>query len=98
MGQGLTPGDKAWFVMAGGIATYDIWALTTGRATMTEAWRRALAHPKNRWYVIAAWGFTTKHLFFGDYAKWSDPFNLFAAAAFFIKKLTKENTNGLAHA
>ena len=94
----MTPGEKAWFAMAGGIACYDIWAMTTGHSTMTEAWRTALAHPKNKWVVIAAWGFTTKHLFFGDFARWSDPFNVFAAAAFLTKKIYKEKDNGLAYA
>jgi hypothetical protein len=96
MGHVLTPGEKAWLIMAGGIASYDIWAMTTDRCTMTEAWRTALVHPKNRWIVIAAWGFTTKHLFFGEFAKWLDPFSLFVGITYFTKKLNKEKyTNEL---
>jgi hypothetical protein len=91
LGHSLTPGDKAWFIMSGGIVSYDVWAIATGRQTMTEACRTALHHPKHKWYVIAAWGLTTKHLFLGDLAKWSDPFNVIAGLAFGLKKIIKES-------
>ncbi len=49
--------------MASGILSYDVWAIATGRPTMTQVFGEALEHPLRRWPTTLAWSLTTAHLF-----------------------------------
>lgn len=84
----VDPAVLAWAGLAGYVFVVDIALLLKGNKPMTEVWREALRHPAHRWVVIAAWGFTTKHLFAGNFIPWLDPFNIIAAGAMAIQKLT----------
>lgn len=79
--QKLGFGSKLWIGLAGYVLVTDMFALLTGRETLTDALRRAHKHPVRRWPVVLAWAATTKHLFWGDHMKWADPYGLMAVAA-----------------
>lgn len=96
----LTPGQLAWVGLASYVTLYDVPALIiknrqierTGSSDidlMTEAWREALHHPKRRWIVIGCWAFTTKHLFFGEFLPWLDPFVIIGIAAEAVDQLLR---------
>lgn len=61
----VTPGGKCWIVMATGIAAMDVYLIRRGHATMSECFGQAVSHPRRKWFVIAAWGYITLHLFGG---------------------------------
>jgi hypothetical protein len=57
-----THGNVAWAGLVAYVVAYDTYALAAGTETLSGAFGRALAHPKARWPVLAAWGITTLHL------------------------------------
>lgn len=57
-----THGNIAWAGLVVYVVAYDTYALAVGTETLSGAFGRALAHPKARWPVLAAWGITTLHL------------------------------------
>lgn len=81
----------AWVGLALYILAVDISLGATGHKYMTDAWREAMAHPIHRWVVICAWGFTTKHLFFGNLLPWLDPYHGIAAVVKAISKLKRSS-------
>jgi hypothetical protein len=86
----LLPAEWAWLGLVGYITAVDGYLLATDEAPMTEVWRKALSHPINRWVVILAWLFTTKHLFFGKFLPKVDPFTSLVLAARIAKKILGE--------
>ena len=87
MAKKLLPAEWAWLGLVGYVSVVDGYLLATNKAPMTEVWRKALTHPVNRWLVIVAWLFTTKHLFFGNFLPKIDPFRSLMFAARLINKL-----------
>lgn len=87
-GKGREPAYMVWAGLALYILIIDMYLLLTGRKTMTEVFQEALLSPNRKWILILAWGFTTKHLFFGRFVPWLDPFGLMAGGAMVIKKTT----------
>ena len=83
------PAEIAWLGLVGYVSLVDGYLLATGKAPMTDAWRKALKHPMNRWLVILAWFFTTKHLFFGNLFPKIDPFRALVFTARALKKATE---------
>jgi hypothetical protein len=59
----MNEGDVAWVGLAAYIAAYDIWAVYTGRPTLSAAFYRAAQHPKGRLITMACWSYLTAHLF-----------------------------------
>jgi hypothetical protein len=80
------PAEIAWLGLVAYVSVADGLLLATGNAPMTDAWRKALKHPINRWVVVLAWFFTTKHLFFGNLFPKIDPFHLIMVIARQINK------------
>lgn len=80
------PAEIAWFGLVAYVSLADGLLLANDKAPMTDAWRKALKHPVNRWVVILAWIFTTKHLFFGSFFPKIDPFY---SIMFFARKINK---------
>lgn len=87
MATKLSPAEKAWIGLATYVFAVDCGLLLTHKDAMTDAWRQALDHPIHRWIVIAAWVFTTKHLFFGKVLPWLDPFGVIALAVEGIRRV-----------
>jgi len=83
------PAEIAWLGLVGYVSLVDGYLLATGKAPMTDAWRKALKHPMNRLLVILAWFFTTKHLFFGNLFPKIDPFRALVFTARALKKATE---------
>lgn len=52
-----------WFLLAGYVAAYDLWAIRTNRETLSSAFLRAVQHPINKWPTIFVWAGLTAHLF-----------------------------------
>lgn len=65
----------AWITLTAGVVAYDLWALRTGRESLSAGFYRAITHPKARWPVIVAWAYLTVHLFVGPRWRW-DPLRL----------------------
>lgn len=86
MARDTLPAEIAWLGLVTYVSVVDGYLLATGKAPMTDAWRRALKHPLNRWVVILAWIFTTKHLFFGNVLPKIDPFRALVYLARTIDK------------
>lgn len=64
------PGDIAWIVLAGGIITYDLLSVVTGKAeTMSSAIWRSLAHPAKSPVAVTIWAGITWHLFLNKQAR-----------------------------
>jgi hypothetical protein len=84
-------GEAAWLGLATYIFAVDIALLMRGQKPMTEIWREALRHPLRRWVAILAWVFTTKHLFFGGFLPWLDPFHGIAASADLFEHIIGRN-------
>lgn len=70
----LTPAEWCWVGLTAYVVGSEAGLAATNNELMTDAWRHALEHPKNRWLVIVAWLVTTKHLFFGRMFPLLDPF------------------------
>jgi hypothetical protein len=81
------PAEIAWLGLVGYVSVVDSYLLATGKAPMTDAWRKALKHPLNRWVIILAWIFTTKHLFFGNIFPKVDPFRALVVMARALNKI-----------
>lgn len=71
-------GSLAWVGLSSYVVLYDIWAMFSGKETLSSAFERAIQAPKKRWLVTASWLLTTKHLFFKDIVPWLDPFAVLA--------------------
>jgi hypothetical protein len=82
--------EIAWLGLVAYVSVADGYLLATEKAPMTDAWRKALKHPVNRWVVILAWIFTTKHLFFGNILPKVDPFHAIMVIA---KKINNPRRN-----
>lgn len=82
-------GSVLWVGLAAYVLGVDIYALSTGRETLTEAFGRALIHPHRRWLVSVSWALTTKHLFFKRFLPWLDPFALIGLSLAGIDKLIR---------
>lgn len=82
-------GSVLWAGLAAYVLGVDIYALSTGRETLTEAFGRALVHPKRRWLVSVSWALTTKHLFFKRFLPWLDPFALIGLSLAGMNKLIR---------
>lgn len=80
---------RAWLGLAAYVFVVDVALGVTGHEYMTDAWRKALKHPVHRVLVIAAWGFTTKHLFFRNFLPKVDPFGAIAIAVEAIKGIKR---------
>lgn len=83
------PAEIAWLGLVGYVSVVDSYLLATDKAPMTDAWRKALRHPLNRWLVILAWIFTTKHLFFGNVFPKIDPFRALGLIARAFKNIRR---------
>jgi len=60
----LSTADKAWAGMWMYVLSYDLYAIASGKETMTAAAHRTIKHPIQRFF---AWGWLAiiiKHLFF----------------------------------
>lgn len=77
----------AWVGLVAYILVVDVGLGLTGHEYMTTTWRRAMKHPHRRWLVSAAGFFTIKHLYFGNFLPWLDPFAVIALIVGVIKKL-----------
>jgi len=77
----LPAGTKAWIGLTAYVVGYDLYGLLNDKELLTEAFRRGLEDPVSRWLVVLAWGLTTKHLFFGKFLPWLDPFHLIGILA-----------------
>jgi len=77
----------AWYGLVGYVFMADIALELSGNELMTDAWHRALRHPVARWGVIAAWTFTTKHLFFRNFLPKIDPFGAMLSGVRTVKKV-----------
>lgn len=51
-------GEHGWIGLAAYVFLWDMLA----PETLSRAFWRALAHPKQRWVVLACWGWVTSHL------------------------------------
>jgi hypothetical protein len=87
MARETLPAEIAWLGLVTYVSVADSYLLATGKSPMTDVWRKALKHPLNRWVVILAWIFTTKHLFFGNFLPKIDPFRALIASARFLNKI-----------
>lgn len=83
----------AWLGLAGYVFGYDVYALLNKKETLSEGFNRAMHHPRKRWLVILAWGFTTKHLFFRDRIKWLDPFGIIGLFVDSVKRIFCKGEN-----
>lgn len=83
----LAFGSYLWFGLACYVLCVDIFALLTGRETLSEAFGRAVSHPRRRWLATLSWLFTTKHLFFPKFLSWLDPFALMALFVRLIQRI-----------
>ena len=72
----LAFGTKLWLGLVSIIFVADVYALATDKETFSAAYDRAMKHPGHRKLVIVSWLLTTKHLMFGNYFKWADPFGI----------------------
>lgn len=54
---------SGWGLILAVVAGYDLWALKARRPTLSAEFLEAVRHPRRRWFVIAAWGYLTVHLF-----------------------------------
>ena len=68
----INSGTKAWLGLVGYVLAYDLYAIRSGRQTLSAAFYEALRHPQRRWLVIAAWAYLTGHLFGLDRHRWAD--------------------------
>lgn len=59
----VTSGSKAWAGLAAYIVSYDIYAISRKKDTLSMAFYEALKHPVKRWPVILIWTYITVHLF-----------------------------------
>ena len=66
-----------WFLLAGYVAAYDMWAIKTHRETLSSAFYRAVKHPIHRWPTTLVWTGLTAHLFNILPDKY-DPLHIFA--------------------
>lgn len=77
----------AWIGLVAYILVVDIGLGLSGHEYMTTTWRRALKHPQRRWLVTLAGVFTVKHLYFGNFLPFLDPYAVIALCVGLIKKL-----------
>lgn len=82
-------GSILWIGLAAYVLSTDSYALASGKETLSEAFGRAMMHPKRRWFVIVSWLLTTKHLFFRRFIPWLDPFGLIAVGVAGANKIRK---------
>lgn len=54
---------RPWFVLAAAIGAIDLYAIRTGRRTLSTTFADAAHHPIRRWPTLAAWSYITVHLF-----------------------------------
>jgi len=87
MARETLPAEIAWIGLVTYVSVVDSYLLATDKEPMTSAWRKALQHPLNRWLVILAWVFTTKHLFFGNVLPKIDPFRALVSIARFTNRI-----------
>lgn len=59
----MRKGAVAWIGVAGGVIAADYWLLYNNFDTMSIVFGDALADPRRGWFVLAAWGLLTAHLF-----------------------------------
>lgn len=52
-----------WVILAAWITAYDLYAIRSGRQTLSAAFYEAVKHPQRRWLVVASWAYLTAHLF-----------------------------------
>lgn len=74
----LKSGTKAWMGLATYVAAWDIWAVHSGRETLSMAFYKGLAHPVKRWRVVLLWTYVTAHLFSWIPPRW-DPLRAWGA-------------------
>lgn len=55
---------SGWLATAATVAVYDLWAVLSGRATMSAAFWHWLDHPRGRVVCVIVWSGLTAHLFF----------------------------------
>ena len=58
-------GTYGWLGLAAYITLWD-WLAPE---TLSRAWWKAVEHPRNRWLIVALWGWITAHLFLKRPAK-----------------------------
>ena len=63
IGVNIKEGDAAWIGLLVYVVMYDAYAMYTGHETLSNAYYRALAHPRRRKLTIAVWVGLTAHLF-----------------------------------
>lgn len=59
----LNSGSKAWLALLGGVLAYDLYAIRSGKQTLSAAFYEATRHPRRRWIVVACWSILSLHLF-----------------------------------
>ncbi len=57
----MTAGDRAWLGLAAYVVGYDLFAIRTGRDTLSQSFARALTDDR-RWPTLVAWGYLCAHL------------------------------------
>lgn len=59
----LSEGDRAWLGLLGYVVAYDMWALRTGRETLSASYYNALTSSMRRYPTVVVWVYLTAHLF-----------------------------------
>jgi hypothetical protein len=85
----LEPAEWAWVGLLGYIFVVDTALGLASEKYMTDIIRESFKHPIKKWATIAAWGFTTKHLFFGNILPWLDPFSFIGLIVELVKKVCR---------
>jgi len=67
-----------WGLLAAAIAAVDLYAVRTGRRTLSTAFAEMVRHPVRRWPTTIAWAYLTAHLF-SVIPEHSDPLSRLAA-------------------
>ena len=74
----LKSGTKAWAGLMGYVVLWDLFAVRTGRETLSTAFYNGLSHPVKRWRVVLLWTYVTAHLLTWIPPKW-DPLRAWGA-------------------
>jgi hypothetical protein len=74
----MKSGTWAWAGLAVYVVLWDLYAVRTGRETLSSAFYKGLHHPVKRWRVVLLWTYITAHLFRWVPDRW-DPLRAWGA-------------------
>lgn len=74
----MKSGTWAWAGLAAYVVLWDLYAVRTGRETLSTAFYKGLTHPVKRWRVVLLWTYITAHLFRWVPDRW-DPLRAWGA-------------------